>query len=204
MVKLDGHGKVSEVFLDMKHKYDKTDDYAMENKTWKKQSLNAPETIEAYLQKTDDGAVSQIITDFDELSYTVEFSDGSYYKKRADNSNLEIGGDKESVIFTSGGRFPKYRQQISLKIIATINAAGYLTDWNRPSDYVVLPQGLRGIESGVSFPSSRKSLMIPSSVTSMGTNAFRSCDDLKILKWTEAIRYTNRSTAICTIKRGRN
>lgn len=96
MVRFDDKKKVSEVFLDMQHKYVEGDDYAAnatKSKKVKINTLSAPKKIEA----TQVDGVIKITTDLSKLSYIVEFLDGSYITKYVTNMKTEIISDNTDV-----------------------------------------------------------------------------------------------------------
>lgn len=193
MISFDSEKKVSEIYFDKNHKYEEMNDYAThQEKELKNVSLSETKEIQYYIDNTvSEGYIQLISNESDDLFYTANFKDGSYYIAYLTSSSTKIENDK--AVITWKDKISSYEVSIKATKIGEIDKDGttlYLSiDKDGNIDYslaklnnitsVIIPNGATSIgEYAFCNCHGLTSIIIPNSVTSIGNGAFLYCGGL--------------------------
>ncbi|MBQ4098642.1 MAG: leucine-rich repeat protein [Clostridia bacterium] len=171
-----GLNGVSEIFLDLSHRYSEDDDYKTNNiKKLKKLELNTP-TLEVFKVQTDNGYDYCLVDNLTSIEYSSVFLDGSYFKGYANLEPLDCN-DFQTSLFWENPIF-KFTYSTPIFICGQIDSNGELLSYVGNKTFLELANVVSIAENAFNQNESLEFVSL-NGVNNISAGAFNNCDNLK-------------------------
>lgn len=179
-ITFDDDNKVDSVFYDKNHRYVLNKGDYVEYKSVKKTEV-IDITVNGYSKPS--GEVFSAYVDGSILAYT-KYDDGSFSKRYVNDYSVTLSNDNNTIDITWNDSCGWYSASASIgKMVGFISDDNILTSWSGGDiSNVVIPEGVVGIGERVFYENLNiKSVSVPSTLSSISSEAFYGCTNLAIV-----------------------
>ncbi len=191
-VDFDSDGKVREVFLNKKTKYEA--ELSSYEKAVRKAKLGV-KSLSGDMITIDGETDFKLADDLGRITYSVKYKDRSYYLCTINAYNLDVTKENKKYLVSWEDDLGKYSVKKDVNLIREYEIAeGVLVSYKSSNESFEIPSSVVKIGDGVfENNTSLKNLTIPSSVKEIGTNAFVGCSSLTFTEFSNALYLGNES-----------